>query len=145
MNGAVFVDASAWIAITNRNDTHHKPAVEIFRRLLYSQAPLVTTNWTTHEAPTLVKSRLGYRQASLLWTRIRARSIVESVWIDERLESEALEMFWRYRDKTWGVVDCSSLVVMRALECRRVFAFDAHFVEASRQFGFTVLTVRSVV
>lgn len=56
-----------------------------------------------------------------------------------------MEIFWRYRDKTWGVVDCSSLVVMRALEFQRAFAFDAHFVEASRQFGFTVLTVRSVI
>jgi hypothetical protein len=61
------------------------------------------------------------------------------VWIDAKIEEEALELFWRYRDKTWGVVDCSSLAVMQELGCREIFAYDRHFIEASRQFGFTVL------
>ena len=68
-----------------------------------------------------------------------SRSIVELVAVDEQIEGEALELFWRYQDKTWGVVDCSSLVVMQAVGSRSAFAYDAHFVEASRQFGFSVV------
>lgn len=139
MNEPVFVDASAWVAITNRKDRNGREAVKIFRRLLSTQAALLTTNWTAYEALTLVKSRLGFSQAERLWARIRTRAVVELVAVDEQVERDALELFWRYQDKTWGVVDCSSLVLMEAIGCRHVFAYDTHFVEASRQFGFTVL------
>ena len=64
---------------------------------------------------------------------------MELVAIDEGIEREALELFWRFQDKTWGVVDCSSLVVMEAVGSRSAFAYDEHFVEASRQFGFNVV------
>lgn len=139
MNEPVFVDASAWVAITNRKDRNGREAVKIFRRLLSTRVALLTTNWTAYEALTLVKSRLGFSQAERLWARIRTRAVVELVAVDEQVERDALELFWRYQDKTWGVVDCSSLVLMEAIGCRHVFAYDTHFVEASRQFGFTVL------
>jgi hypothetical protein len=34
MNEPVFVDASAWVAITNRMDQNHNESVRIYRRLL---------------------------------------------------------------------------------------------------------------
>src|SRR5207245_2098174 len=61
MSQPVFVDASAWVAVTNRKDRNHKEAVQIFRRLLSSSARLVATTWTAYEALTIVKSRLGFR------------------------------------------------------------------------------------
>lgn len=64
---------------------------------------------------------------------------MDLIWVDEKIEREALELFWCYKDKKWGVVDCSSLVVMKAVGCRQAFAYDGHFVEASRQFGFAVV------
>jgi predicted nucleic acid-binding protein len=136
---AVFVDASAWIAITNRKDRNHSEAVQIFQRLLGTSTALVTTNWTAYEALTIVKSRLGFSQAERLWQRLTSRTVVELVDVDPQIETDTLRLFWRYQDKTWGVVDCSSLVVMDAVGCRRVFAYDTHFIEASRQFGFTLV------
>ena len=35
MSRAVFVDASAWIAITNRRDDYHFVAQELYRELTY--------------------------------------------------------------------------------------------------------------
>jgi predicted nucleic acid-binding protein len=139
MSEPVFVDASAWVAITNRKDRNRGEAVKIFRRLLSTPTALVTTNWTAYEALTIVKSRLGFSQAERLWQRITSRAVVELVAVDEEIERDALELFWRYQDKSWGVVDCSSLVVMEAVGSRSAFAYDKHFVEASRQFGFTVV------
>jgi predicted nucleic acid-binding protein len=135
----VFVDASAWVAITNRKDRNHRLAVLSFRRLLGSSTRLVATNWTIYEALTIVKSRLGITPAEWLWDRLSARSVVDVIRIDEPIERAGLELFWKYRDKAWGVVDCSSLVVMDALGCRHGFAYDKHFVEAGRQFGFTLV------
>lgn len=139
MSQPVFVDASAWVAISNRKDLNHKRAVHIFRRLLDSSTRLIATTWTAYEALTIIKSRLGYSQAERLWDRFQGREFVDLVWIDEKIERDALDLFWRFRDKTWGVVDCSSLAVMQDLDCRHVFAYDRHFIEASRQFGFMVI------
>lgn len=139
MNEPVFVDASAWVAITNRKDRHHDEALRIYRRLLQSVAPLITSTWTTYEALTIVKTRLGYNHAESLWERIQRPSVVDLVTVDERIEAEAVELFWEYKDKDWGVVDCANLVIMQGTGCHRAFAFDRHFMEASRQYGFSVI------
>lgn len=139
MNEPIFVDASAWVAITNRKDRNRGEAVKIFQRLLRTSTALVTKNWTAYEALTIVKSRFGFSQAERLWQRITSRAVVELVAVDEKIERDALELFWQYQDKSWGVVNCTSLVVMDAVGSRLAFAYDEHFVEASRQFGFTVV------
>ncbi|BCV20247.1 hypothetical protein hamaS1_03160 [Moorella sp. Hama-1] len=50
MSRAVFVDASAWIAITNRRDDYHFVAQELYRELLAGKTPLFTTTWVAYEA-----------------------------------------------------------------------------------------------
>ncbi len=100
---------------------------------------LITTTWTTYEALSIVKSRLGFSQAERLWERINSRAVVDVVRIEEQTEQAALGLLWRYKDKKWGVVDCVSLVVMQSPGCRHAFAYDGHFVEAGRQFGFSVV------
>ncbi len=44
MSQPVFVDASAWVAITNRKDANHKKSVQIFRRLLGSSTRLIAND-----------------------------------------------------------------------------------------------------
>ena len=92
MRSPVFVDASAWVAITNRKDRNHKEAIQIFRSLLESSTLLITTTWTTYEALTIVRSRLGFNQADRLWDRIKSKTLVDLVWIDQRIEQSALEL-----------------------------------------------------
>jgi len=67
------------------------------------------------------------------------RRIVTMIRVDSGTESAPLKLFWRYRDREWGVVDCASLVILERIGCKTVFGFDRHFVEASRQRGFTLL------
>ena len=139
MSDPVFVDASAWVAITNTKDRYHTEAMRVYLRLLRSVAPLITSTWTAYEALTIVKTRLGYSQAERLWERMQRPSVVDLVAVDESTEAEALELFWEYKDKDWGVVDCASLVVMDGTGCRQAFAFDRHFIEASQQYGFSLV------
>lgn len=93
MNEPVFVDASAWVAITNKRDRHHNEALRVYGGLLRSVVPLITSTWTAYEALTIVKTRLGYNQAERLWERIQRPSVVDLVTVDERIEAEALELF----------------------------------------------------
>ena len=138
MSEPVFVDASAWVAITNRTDRVHGEAIRIYHRLLRSQTPLITSTWTAYEALTIVKTKLGYNQAERLWQRMLRPSVVTLIKVDEAIEAGALELFWSYRDKDWGVVDCASLRIMEETGCQQVFAFDRHFTEASKQYGFSI-------
>lgn len=132
----VFVDASAWVAFFNRRDAHHVEARQGFADLLRAGTPMATSTWVTYEAITIVRSRLGYGRARRLWQFATNRRIVTMVRVDAATEVAALRLFWRFRDKDWGVVDCSSLVLMEQVGCDVAFGFDEHFVDASRQRGF---------
>lgn len=136
---SVFVDASAWVAFFNRRDAHYIEAREHMTDLLRSGTPLATSTWTTYEAITIARSKLGYAPAQRLWRLANDRRIMAMVRVDPGIESAALKLFWRFRDKGWGVVDCASLVIMERLGCRTAFGYDHHFVEASRQRGFAIL------
>jgi len=138
MSEPVFVDASAWVAITNRTDRVHDEALRIYHRLLRSQTPLITSTWTAYGALTIVKTKLGYSQAERLWQRMLQPSVVTLIKVDERIETEALDLFWSYRDKDWGVVDCASLRIMEETGCQQAFVFDRHFTEASKQYGLSL-------
>jgi predicted nucleic acid-binding protein len=136
---SVFVDASAWVAFFNRRDAHHAEARTHMTRLLRSSTPLATSTWTTYEAITITRSKLGYGRARRLWQLANDRRIISMVRVDPGIEVAAVKLFWRHRDKDWGVVDCASLIIMDRLGCQTAFAYDRHFVEASRQHGFVVL------
>ncbi|MBM3236043.1 PIN domain-containing protein [Candidatus Poribacteria bacterium] len=139
MRNSVFIDASAWIGIIDENDRRYEIAQRTYNELLANKTPLTTINWTVYEAISLVKGRRGYSQAYTLWERITTSRLVTLVRITEDIEAAALNIFWRYRDKIWGVVDCASLVVMERMDCEAAFAFDGHFKESSRQYGFQVI------
>jgi hypothetical protein len=43
---------------------------------------------------------------------------------------EALELYSKRSDKTWGLVDCASFVVMEKEGIDEAFTNDRHFVQA---------------
>jgi predicted nucleic acid-binding protein len=135
----IFVDAPAWIASANKHDQNHELAEPLIAECLEHRVQLVTTNWTTFAALSLLKSRAGRRVALSLWDLFSDELGVELIRVNEEIEIRALELFFAIQDKTWGVVDCASLVVMEDLGCRYAIGFDRHFVEASRQRGFQLL------
>ena len=48
---------------------------------------------------------------------------------------KARNLFFRYRDKTYSLTDCTSFVVMQELKLKQVLTTDAHF----RQMSFDVI------
>lgn len=100
---SVFVDASAWLAFFNRRDAHHLEAREHMTRLLRSGTPLATSTWTTYEAITIARSKLGYGRARRIWRLVNDRRIIAMVRVDPTIEAAALKLFWRHRDKDWAL------------------------------------------
>jgi predicted nucleic acid-binding protein len=61
---------------------------------------------------------------------------VEVAEIDSTLIDKGLAVYEKYADKTWGLVDCISFVVMREAEMTEALIFDRDFEQA----GFTVVS-----
>jgi uncharacterized protein len=139
LGSPVFVDASGWIAGANHRDAHHGAARPILDACFAQDIRVITTTWTAYEAMSLLKSRIGIDGAAELWALLTNPEAVELIRVTDEIEAAALDLFFRYRDKTWGVVDCASLVVMERTGCRQALAYDRHFVEATRQRGFQTL------
>ncbi len=68
---------------------------------------------------------------------LRSSKRVEVIEIDARLFEKGLEVYEKYDDKTWGLVDCISFVIMRENGVVEVLTFDGDFTQA----GFTVISV----
>jgi predicted nucleic acid-binding protein len=137
MSRAVFVDASAWIAFMNGKDGNHRAAMETLSRLLDEGAHLTTTTWAAYEALSLIKTRVGHEAAKKLWDMLNKNSLL--IKVNGEIEAAGLKLFFGYKDKTWGVTDCTSIALMQLLGYSQAFAFDEHFVEAGKQSGFEVI------
>ena len=45
----------------------------------------------------------------------------------------ALNLYKKHQDKSWGLVDCISFVVMKRYEVTKSLTFDRHFIQAGFQ------------
>ncbi|MFH0925182.1 MAG: PIN domain-containing protein [bacterium] len=138
-SSVIFIDASVWIALYHKKDKYHKSAWKLYEQLLEEGKRFITSNWVSYEAISILKSRASYETAKNLWEILSNNEFFQVLRIDKNIEDQAISIFWRYQDKTWGVVDCSSMLLMKKENCFLAFGYDYHFVEASKQYGFTLL------
>jgi predicted nucleic acid-binding protein len=130
--GPCFVDTSAFYALLDAEDPHHRKSVGLFTQLGQSRTRLLTSNHVLFETYSLVLNRLGRRLAHA-WLRTFAIHVERATAQDEE---RAVQIVLRYRDKDFSLVDASSFALMERLGLRQAIAYDPHF----RQYGrFVVL------
>ncbi len=122
----LFVDTGYIIALINENDNHHRQALMLAEQ--YNEWPLVTTDAVLLEAGNAL-SRIARRQCSQLIHAFQEAEEMTLVHMNPVLFKQAVKLFDRYQDKTWGLVDCLSFVVMREMQISTALTFD-HFVQA---------------
>lgn len=131
----LFLDTSYVLALLNQRDTRHAIAVALRPRLDVARR-VVTT-----EAVLLELGNAVSRDAVL---RPRVAALIDSYYagpactvvsVDRDLVGEALRLYREHADKTWGLTDCVSFVVMRRLGVHAALTADRHFVQA----GFEAL------
>ena len=137
--GPVFIDASGWIAIISADDRNHESAKLAYQQIISKKTRIITTNWTLYEALSIIKDKIGHAQALSLWNLVEQLPLVSLIKVTDDIETTGVALFFRYADKRWGVVDCTSLVVMEQTGCHQALAYDLHFKEASRQRGFQLI------
>jgi len=132
----VFIDTSAYVALTDRSDQFHAAAVESLQRLLDLHLSQVTTNLVLAETYTCIRRKLGHAAAVRFGAgihRLRVTPEFRVVYIDATLDEEAWRIFSRYADQDFSYVDCTSFAWLRRHSEVEVFAFDDDFA----WMGFT--------
>jgi predicted nucleic acid-binding protein len=123
----LFVDTGYVIALINQNDQYHHQAQRLAEQ--YEGYPLVTTDAVLLEIGNAL-SRIAKTEASQILRYFQQADEVTLIHMNPVLFRRALEHYEQYQDKSWGLVDCLSFIVMREMEITTALAFDNHFVQA---------------
>ena len=132
---AVFADTSFWIAIFDRNDYLCASADAALRGL--KGRPLVTTDLILCEfLDAFSRSRSDVRHGAVQMAKgLLGDPHTTCVCPGRDLLVVAMDLYQQRLDKTYGVTDCVSMVVMRQQGLTEILSSDRHFA----QEGFRVL------
>jgi len=126
----IFVDSSAWIALADKDDSHHKQAASSYPSILKNHKTLITSNLVVSETYILLRKELGHKAAIEFLERIKASPRILKTFSNENIEAEAEGILVKYIDQEFSYVDAVSFVIMKRQKIRKAFCFDKHFVTA---------------
>ena len=126
----IFVDSSAWIALADKDDSHHKQAASSYPSIFKNHKTLITSNLVVAETYIVLLKELGHRAAIEFLERIKASPRILKICSNENIEAEAEGILAKYSDQEFSYVDAVSFVIMKRQMIRRAFCFDKHFVTA---------------
>lgn len=127
---AIFVDASAWIALADRDDSNHKKAAKVYPSFLTTNNRLITSNLVIAETYIILLKELGHEAAFAFLERVKTSPRITRVYASEDIESEAQVMLGKYRDHEFSYTDAVSFAIMKRQKIKKVFSFNKHFHSA---------------
>jgi len=133
----LFVDTSAWIAIYDESDSLHEIALEWKESLLSEKAIFVLSNHMFDETATFLNVKVSNKLAVAFGDMVEESIFVEMVHCSPEFEREAWTLLKRYKDKPLSFTDCTSFVLMKEMQLKRVFTFDDDFEKVG--MGFEII------
>ena len=128
----IFVDTAFVVAWISPNDALHIRAVELLNKIRREQ--WLTTDCVLLEIGNSL-ARIHRAEAIRVIENFLSDEKIEVVGLDANLFSRAFELFRTRNDKSWGLIDCVSFVVMKEHEVTDALTNDRHFQQA----GFKAL------
>ncbi len=132
MQNKVFFDTSFGIALINGKDQHHAAAQRLAP--IYMRSYLITSDAVLLEIGNALAKNFKTETVEII-KALQESPKTEIVETSGSLFEEGLELYGKFADKTWGLVDCISFVVMREHKISDALISDKHFVQA----GFRAL------
>lgn len=129
----IFVDSSAWIALADGDDLHHKEAALNYPFIFKKHKTLITSNLVIAETYIVLLRELGHKAPIQFLEGIKASPRILKIYSNENYETEAEGILAKYRDQDFSYTDAVSFVIMKRQKMSKAFCFDKHFVAA----GFT--------
>jgi uncharacterized protein len=126
----IFVDSSAWIALADGNDSHHKGAASAYPGILRNCKRLITSNLVIAETYVILLRELGHSSAREFLERIAASPRILKICSDENTEIEAERILSEYSDQNFSYADGVSFAIMNRRKIKKAFSFDKHFITA---------------
>ena len=126
----VFVDSSAWIALADKDDLHHKKAAAAYFSILKDFRILVTSNLVIAETYIVLLNELGHKKAMELLERIKASPRILKTYSNENIEAEAEQILSKYSDHDFSYTDAVSFAIMKRQRIKKAFSLDKHFAIA---------------
>jgi uncharacterized protein len=130
-----FLDTNGWLALLNATDQLHQKASQFWREIVSHHSTIVMSDWVIAETGNgLARSSNRHRFVEAV-TRLQKSPQVEIVFVDSILLDKTLTLYDQHQDKSWGLVDCTSFVIMNEMDIAKAFTSDRHFAQA----GFVAL------
>ena len=129
----VFADTSAFYALLDASDGHHRKAAGAWQEIIDSDQDVVTSNYVLVETFALIQSRLGLDAVRGFQEDIVP--VLSVKFITPELHRLGIAALLAASRRGLSLVDCVSFEVMRDLGIKSAFAFDPH----CREYGFTVI------
>lgn len=131
----VFVDTSAYFAVTNTRDTSHAAMSTLLEALVADRQRFVTTNLVLAEVHALLLTRINRVVALQALQAIEGSHLTTIVRVSERDEQRARAILVQYDDKDFSLADVTSFAVMERLGIGRAFTLDRNFA----QYGWELI------
>ena len=133
MPGEIFLDTNGWFALLNSEDTLHLDAGRVWSKINDANQSIVLTDWVIAETGNgLARGKRTNRFAEAV-ARMLDSPRAEVVFVGPDLLRRALAMYAQHSDKSWGLVDCTSFLVMQDRGITEAFTNDRHFEQAGLQ------------
>ncbi|HKV47983.1 MAG TPA: PIN domain-containing protein [Candidatus Acidoferrales bacterium] len=131
----LFVDTWGWIALANRADPEHSPAVECFERSKQATGLVWTSNFVLDETITLLFLRTRPTDALSFANRLMHSPFIRVETVTEERFRNSFELRTRFVDKPKiSFTDLTSMSIMKELDIENVLTADAHFMHVGLGF-----------
>jgi uncharacterized protein len=130
---SVFVDTSAFYALLDADDEHHRKAAGVWQEIIDLGQDVVASNYILVETFALIQSRLGLDAVRGFQDEVVPVLNVE--FITPELHRLGIAALLAASKRGLSLVDCVSFELMRELDIKEAFTFDPHY----REYGFTAI------
>jgi len=129
----VLLDTSGVLCYIHKNESQHQEAVELLNN---ASKRSLTHSYVLAELIALALIRRFPRPVVLAFVMdLLNNPDIETVWVDEQLHREAMQLLIDRQDKTYSLCDAVSFVLMRRRGMTEALTTDRHF----EQEGFVKL------
>ena len=132
MQNRIFIDTLFVVALINPRDQYHAKATELAAK--YENHPFLVSDAVLLEIGNGLARNYKQEAIEVIEDFFDSEE-VEIVRLTPELFERAFELYKKYKDKDWGLIDCISFIVMTEAGVNQALTFDQHFEQA----GFEAL------
>jgi uncharacterized protein len=132
---SIFLDATYLIALVSPRDQLHQAAVQLMDDLVARRIHMITTRAVLVEFGNSLAGPKFRHKVLQMFEDLQRDPSIEIIPLSEGLFDKGLHLFRQRPDKSWGLTDCISFVVMRERGISEALTADEHFEQA----GFVAL------